>query len=206
MGKYDNAMWFAVGTSERHGPAWVVYNTGKQDDIYVGTTGTDGELKASLHDSGDFRVAFTQEHARSDRALVKRRKRVIARWKPLDIAAGVWCLFSVRQPWSSVNMSYALDPHVRLVPGPTEGFETVASVYAANRNVRVNFDAQVIGSLTLPTGATAWVRVTECQIPDDAVVPIHDRRKERDGHIRAFLPGTDQWGVGFIREFGNGGV
>ena len=74
----------AIGTPEAHGSTWRVWHSGSADDLYVGTRGTAGEVKASLHASGDFRYAFTQPHVESDRALVTPDRRVIDDGDPDD--------------------------------------------------------------------------------------------------------------------------
>jgi hypothetical protein len=99
-------------------------------------------------------------------------------------------------------MSYELPSRVRFVPPPADGNETAAHVYVARRDVAVSFDPQVVGSFPLPSGGTAWVRVSEHPIPTGAVPSIGDGRTEKEGHIRVFLPGIDPWGVGYIREIG----
>jgi hypothetical protein len=180
-----------------------VWHSGARDELYAGTRTTAGEFKASIHASGDFRIAFTKQHMDSAHAIVEPGKRIIERWRPFEIAPGVWCVFAIRQPASSVNMSYELPTKVRMVPPPAEGNETAAHVYVARRDVAVSFDAQVIGSFSLPSGATTWVRVSEHPIPPDVVPTLRDARAEKDGHIRAFLPCIDPWGVGCVREIGS---
>jgi hypothetical protein len=65
-----NVIRVAAGTPEAHGPTWRVWHSGGRDDVYVGTRGTAGAIKVSLHASGDFRMAFTVEHVESNDALV----------------------------------------------------------------------------------------------------------------------------------------
>ena len=202
MAKSKNAIRFAVGTPQRHGPAWIVWHSGPRDDVYAGARTTAGEIKASMHASGDFRIALTTRHMNSGRAIVEPGKRVLEQWRPYELTPGVWCVFAIRQPASSVNMSYELPTGVQFVPPPVGGNETAAHVYVARRDVEVTFDPQVIGSFSLPSGATTWVRVSEHPIPDDVVPTLRDGRATKDGHIRAFLPCIDPWGVGCIREIG----
>jgi hypothetical protein len=71
VAKSKNVIRFAVGTPERHGPAWIVWHSGPNDDLYAGTRTMSGEIKASLHASGDFRVALTTRHMESGRAIVE---------------------------------------------------------------------------------------------------------------------------------------
>jgi hypothetical protein len=114
-------------------------------------------------------------------------------------ASGV---FAIRQPASSVNMSYELPSRVRFVPAPPDGNETAAHVYVARRDVAVSFDPQVVGWFPLPSGGTAWGAGERASIPTGAVPSIGDGRTKKEGHIRVFLPGIDPWGVGYIREIG----
>jgi hypothetical protein len=193
-----------VGTPERHGPAWIVWHSGPNDDVYAGTRTTTRDFKASMHASGKFRIGLTETHMKSDKPILDPRlDRAMRKWQPLEIAPGVWCIFAIRQPASSVNMSYELPAKVQFVAPPADGNEIAAHIYVARQDVTVDFDPRVIGTFKLPSGATSWVRVSEHPVPPDVVPTLTDHRDEKDGHIRAFLPCIDPWGVGCIREIGS---
>jgi hypothetical protein len=199
----------AVGTPDAHGSTWRVWHSGSADDLYVGTRSTAGEMKVSLHASGDFRYAFTQQHVESDRALVTPDRRVIQQWRPLEIQPGAWQAFSVREPWFAATLDYPLDANVTLVPSASEGNQRVLFVVVVRGGISYVDSAapggMPIGPVPLPSGATAWVVVREQPIAPNVLADMNEKRAVRvtqDGEpltgIRLFLMGTDDAGVGCV--------
>ena len=188
-----------------------MWHSGSADDLYVGTRGTAGEIKASLHASGDFRYAFTQQHVGSQRALVMPDRRVIERWRPLAIQPGVRLAFSMRQPWFAATMTDPLTANVTLVPSASEGNQRVLSVVMVRAGIRPVATALAggvpIGPVPLPSGATAWVVVGEVAIPAPALADMNGKRAVRVAGggepltgVRVFLLGADDAGVWSVTD------
>jgi uncharacterized protein YndB with AHSA1/START domain len=201
----------AIGAPEAHGSTWRVWQSGSADDLYVGTRGTAGEIKVSLHASGDFRYAFTQPHVESDRALVTPDQRVIERWRPLAVQPGVRLAFSMRQPWFAATMTDPLKAKVTLVPSASEGNQRVLSVVMVHAGIRPVATAPAggmpIGPVPLPSGATAWVVVGEAPIPAPALADMNAKGAVRVAGggdpltgVRVFLLGADDAGVWSVTD------
>ena len=208
MAKSKNVIRFAVGTPERHGPVWRLWHSGAgRDELYVGVRTLVSELKASLHMSGDFRWAFTDVHVASDNALVTPDRRVIERWRPLEVQPGAWRCLTILQPWSSVNMTYELPASVQFLSPPAEGHEKVVHVAVARAGATVSANAELLKPVRLPSGATAWAFAIEREMEPELVrlVQINDHRADKRGQLRVLLMGIDDAGVGFLREVGSDG-
>ena len=95
----DNVLRVAVGSARAHGSTWRLWHSGTRDDLYVGTRSTASEMKVSLHASGDFRAAFTEQHVMSNERLAAADQRVIRQWRPREVQPGVSCALSLREPW-----------------------------------------------------------------------------------------------------------
>jgi hypothetical protein len=71
---------FAVGSAE--GPrsaVWYLWTGKGTSDVYIAARALIGNLKVSLHESGVWRIAFTEEH-KEGQASTHDKDRVIERW------------------------------------------------------------------------------------------------------------------------------
>src|SRR4051812_40321403 len=81
---------FAAGSLEGpRGTLWTLW-TSPRGDVYVGGRGMTGDLKLSLHASGDWRHAFAREHyAQPLPSAPAKKRRVIKRWRrPAEFTPG----------------------------------------------------------------------------------------------------------------------
>lgn len=76
------------------GGSWRIWTN--QDDIYVASLNLADTIKASLHPSGRWRVAYTEKHMRSDRPLwAKDRDRAVWKFSAPPFEDGVQSAFVV---------------------------------------------------------------------------------------------------------------
>lgn len=122
---------FTTGTD--FGPrsaVWCVHTHG--DEIYVQSRYAGGALKTSLHRSGDFRHAFTQEKAPK---WVGDSNRVLQKWRePTREPGNARLLLEVRMPTDELTTptnepDEAEKPKIKLIDPAPPGWETVVSLY-----------------------------------------------------------------------------
>ena len=118
-----NVLRFTAGTD--FGPrsaVWRVHTHG--DEIYVQSRYTGGELKTSLHRSGDFRHAFPREKAPK---WVGDGDRVVQKWgEPTPEPGNARLLLEVRMPTNELTTptdepDAAEKPKIKLIdPAPSD--------------------------------------------------------------------------------------
>jgi hypothetical protein len=95
-----DAVRFAAGSLEGpRGALWSLW-TSPRGDVYVGGHGMTGDIKVSLHASGEWRHAFSREHYRHPAPFAPaRRRRVIKKWaRPAEFAPGCTRAFQILVP------------------------------------------------------------------------------------------------------------
>jgi len=95
-----DAICFAVGSlAGPRGALWTLW-TSDRGDVYVGAHGMTGDLKLSLHASGDWRHAFSREHYKAPLpSAPSKRRRVIKRWRrPSEFTRGFTRAFQILVP------------------------------------------------------------------------------------------------------------
>jgi hypothetical protein len=150
---------------------------GPKHDVYLACRQLNGELKASLHQSGQWHVGFSQafyEDAFEDKTRPKMR--FTDAWpRPPDIAPGITLAFRVIVPWFSATVRQgAEEPNVVWIPSATENEavevcilicapETVVTDWPGKRSM----GTRPIGSFPLATGEVIWIvhRNSPIQIP-----------------------------------------
>jgi hypothetical protein len=94
------------------------------DDVYLACREVDGTFKVSLHQSGEWNIAFTPSFY--DRAVrdedTTARGRFLDQWtRPAPIAPGVTLALRIVTPWSSVITPITPARRLVTIPAPTEG-------------------------------------------------------------------------------------
>lgn len=174
---------FAVGKPE--GPrahVWLLWTSKNRSDVYITGYGFRRTLKVSLHESGKWRQAFTQEHVSGPSPFVPPDEdRTMDKWeRPPEFAPGVTKAFEVLVPASEVTMprQSGVKPDwegkdVLWVTSPPEDFAVYFTVvYTAPHIIQKNLEitwktADGLHSYTsrsiwrseLPNGQSVWVVV-----------------------------------------------
>ncbi|MCJ7655077.1 MAG: hypothetical protein MUO97_07245 [Dehalococcoidia bacterium] len=189
----------------RRAATWKCWaHTGKKkSDIYLACRELGGYLKISLHQSGDWRIAYTQEFFKENLSTFpdKRDNRVIMQWpRPPQIAEGITLAFRIITPYSAVStaLDIPLPKHIISIPVPPDNraVEIAAIITApytlvSNWPGRNSMDTQLIGLMVLDSGETVWIvhRVTD--IPDLGTLQAMPRffnGKDEDDLARAQSP------------------
>jgi hypothetical protein len=124
---------FAVGIED--GPrsaVWRLWTQKGKSDVYnIAARAQGGHFKVSLHESGEWRFAFTKEHWKG-RASTGGEDRVIERWRRPPSVEGVTRAFTVIVPSGEIGLprhpltgkAKKYTKNVTWVPPASEGFAT----------------------------------------------------------------------------------
>ena len=113
---------FGVRSQNRlRAATWKCWTPGApKHDVYLACRQLKGELKASLHQSGQWHIAFSRffyDTAFADEAT-RPRTRFTDTWRrPPDIAPGITLAFRIVVPWFSATVSHNVEiPNVIWIP------------------------------------------------------------------------------------------
>jgi hypothetical protein len=183
---------WSVGTAD--GPRstiWRVWVSGS--DAYIAARPTAGSIKVSLHASGVWRYAFTEEHMTGPRPLVPAdRDRVLDRWpRPPEFAPGWTRGFSILVPASEVQPSPAAiqkPSEIVWFDLPSAGHMTVFDVLIAAPGAQgsegrgyataAGFEnaTQVVTVLDLASGERLWVVAHQEEISEEQAASFEELR------------------------------
>lgn len=190
MAKGRATVRFGVGKPE--GPrahVWLVWTVRNRSDVYITGYGFRRTLKVSLHESGKWRQAFTQEHLSEPSPFVSPSEdRATDKWEPPpEFAPGVIKGFEIMVPASEVTMPRqpGVKPDwegkdVLWVPSPPEGFATYFEVvftapHISQKNLEITYKtedglhsyvAHSIWRSELPNGQSVWVVTHNRPMPE----------------------------------------
>lgn len=129
----SNTLRFALRHGSLRGGTWRVW-TSKHGDIYVAIRDVAGEVKASLHKSGDWRYAYTKSTIERGRKhsdpIVDARTRHIVRWsRPREYAPGYLHALDLVSPAVSVSVPITEESaDITYVDAPSGSEMTVLSL------------------------------------------------------------------------------
>ncbi|HEY3923982.1 MAG TPA: hypothetical protein VGL75_05410 [Acidothermaceae bacterium] len=138
------------------------------DDVYIGTRVTMGDVKVSLHASDTWRLALTAEEAL--RRQLGEEDRVFTRWVPPEqIAPGWRRAASIMVPTSSLQPAWNEKPprrpgRIAFWPAPPLGRALAFEVMIREADavgLTVNDVIGTAGELSLPSGRGVWVLADE---------------------------------------------
>lgn len=173
------AVRFGIGSpTGARAPIWRVWATPGKDDLYLSGRSFAGDLKVSLHGSGVWRLAFTEQHAQRVNSLVAPGKdRLIHRWsRPPEFAPGCTKAFVIATPWLSlIDYPTAVQTKKQIVwlSAPDDGWETQVFVILVRHGTLVNgwpgsrsMGTSLVGRIVLPS-ETAWLVAHRIQVNDE---------------------------------------
>lgn len=149
----------------------------KKSDVYLVCRALGGKLKASLHKSGSWRIAYTPETFKQEveGTAAKHRDRVIEKWpRPKPIGKGVTLAYRIVTPSSSVTSSIGKTKGdiIWILNAPIpKATEIDVIITAPNTPVtdwpgKRSMGTSLIGSLKLENGETVWVVHRAIDMPD----------------------------------------
>ena len=147
-------------------------------DVYLACRQLKGELKASLHQCGQWHIAFSRcfyDTAFADEAT-RPRTRFTDTWRrPPDIAPGITLAFRIVVPWFSATVSHNVEiPNVIWIPSaPKHKAIKVYILICAPHSVATDWpgksgmETSPVGSFRLATSDIVWIvhRTIPFQIP-----------------------------------------
>lgn len=153
---------------------WTLTGKGK-GDVYLACRELGGALKASLHQSGNWHIAFSEEFFENGFAD-KPHDRFIDKWpRPSEIAPGVTLAFRIITPYSAVSTAYDVSSlkNITSIPAPPKNRAVeIAVIITAPHTLishwpgRNSMDTQLVGSMPLDSGETVWVVHRDIDIPN----------------------------------------
>jgi hypothetical protein len=171
MSSEKDTVRFGVGSPTRErSSVWRLWVTPNSNDIYLAPRVSAHEFKASLHQSGVWRIGVTKEHQESDWSLIgPDQDRAMRKWaRPPELIPGLTTAFHVVVPWSEVALPSHRRPEKRgrvfWAPIPPPGRVAVFSVLISTPSAVVtgwpgkkSMGTSLVGKLGLPNGDTVWV-------------------------------------------------
>jgi len=172
---------------------WTPVGVGKSD-VYLICRSLKGTLKASMHQSGEWHIAYSKEFfAENVDSLTDRPQgRFIDEWlRPEEIAPKVILAFRIITPHLAVNTPMASsNEKVAWIPAPPSGqateiciFITLPDAFVSNWPGKNRMQTKLVDSMLLDSGEKIWVVYRVIDIPKFASVtgkPIFFKGRSRD--------------------------
>jgi hypothetical protein len=169
---------FAVTDGVRRAATWVCFTGRRKRDIYLACREFGGCLKVSLHGSGDWRIAYTEEFFKKNLGAFpsKPNNRAIMQWpRPPQIAEGMTLAFRIITPYPAVSHAFdiPLSKPIISIPIPPENRAAEIDIIITAPDTPVSgwpckrsMNTLLVDSMPLDTGDKVWIvhRVTD--IPD----------------------------------------
>lgn len=202
---------------------WTTTNVGKSD-VYLTCRELGGSHKASLHQSGSWRIAFDNRFFNENviDSTHKTRGRYITEWtRPRELAPGLTLAFRIITPYSSVNIPVvSLDARIVRIPKPPHGcavevaiFITVSGALVSSWPGRNFMNTKLVGSVSLDSGETVWVVYMVIDIPDfkeaQGKLSFFKGRSKKDlseKGLHALAVGKEKDGSRYIVDFAIGSI
>ena len=193
---------------------------GSNSELYLANRALGGTLKVSLHQSGNWHIAYSQRtfEGQVRGVIPKFKDRFIKKWlRPQEIAPGVTLAFRIVTPYSAVTASRAQGNYSKVkwidnapAPKATEidilitRPATKVSGWPAKRSMGTS----LIGSFQLENGETVWAVHWAIDMPDltkagKGVVRFYKGKSKKNLEsegLRVLVFGTETDGSGVIYD------
>lgn len=149
---------------------WKCWTPGSgKHDVYLACRSLGGTLKASMHQSGNWHIAYTRRFFDENVAAAEgiHSTRFIEQWpRPTVLAPGFTLAFRIVTPLSAVSTpcDQPSSPHLEWIPNAPEGKATEIDVIITDPRTDVtswpgkrSMGTQLVGSITLDSGETVWI-------------------------------------------------
>jgi len=167
----QRALRFGITDGTGHRAAtWKLWTeTGKKrSEVYLTSRSLGGTLKASLHESGNWHIAYSQKTFERDvkGAIPKQKDRFITKWpRPNEIASGITLAFRIVTPWSAITnlIEESKTKNVIWLPNAPKPKATKIDIIFTQPKVLVSgwpgrrsMGTALIGSMPLESGEIVW--------------------------------------------------
>lgn len=191
--KRDSVIRFAAGAPEEaYSAVWNLVTN--RNDVYLFARQARRWIKTSLHASGIWRLAWTEE---SQILETGSNDRVVRRWRrPSEFRAGWTQAVSVVVPWTPIGRHFpAVDvpagKPVQWVPAPAPGHKVIFAVLFAAESVAESSWPSVrepgdrnLGRFSLQNGESVWVAVRRAPLEPFEKAEAEKLANELRIHIR----------------------
>jgi hypothetical protein len=179
----EQSIRFGVGSEQppRRGASWKIWTPSNKFDVYIASRDIGGALKLSLHESGQWHLAYNEaffdekipKHHRDDRG------RFIDTWKrPEPIAPGLTLAVRVVTPWSAMSEVASVSNKLTLIEPPIEGRAVAVGIFVVESTVQVSgwpgkngMGTNNVGSYDMPDGSKIWAVSWDIECPDFSQIP-----------------------------------
>ncbi|AII60150.1 hypothetical protein X793_00375 [Dehalococcoides mccartyi CG4] len=193
---------------------WTHIGSGKSD-VYIICRSLDSSVKVSLHDSGNWRVAFSQEfyHEQSDIFAENPKGRCLSVWEPIEISPGVILAFHIVTPYSSITNPIGKNDNnvIWALQKPKYTASEIFIVLTSSDAVvsswpgKNSMGTSLLGSFQLENKSKMWIveKPVICpnfKIPQGRLTYFKNMHKENisGDNIRAFIIGKEKDGSRYI--------
>lgn len=179
--------WAVGSPTGPRSQSWLLFGNANSDDVYLGPRWDGEAIKLSLHRSGRWRMAWTEQYAEQI-GLSDGADRVLSRWDPpTDIRPG-WqhavTVLVTRESMSQFATPERRASKVAFYPKPEENNCLWFSVLLGQPGVGLTVrDAFEVGSLALPGGGMVGVLVRSAMLPSGTAAQVAELR----AHMLAVL-------------------
>ena len=151
------------------GASWKCWTPGtRSSEVYLACRALRGELKASLHESGQWHIAFSPQFYADEfgGSSDAPSSRFLLTWpQPAQIVPGVTLAFRVLTPWSSLTFPQGtVEPGVIVIGAPPEGLAVEVAVLITAPSFQTeywpgysNMQTTLVGSFPLFSGSKVWL-------------------------------------------------
>lgn len=189
---------------------WKLWTPNNKSDIYLACRELGGELKASLHESGNWHIAYNRSTFDN---LVKgyvntEHDRYIKKWNtPKPIAPGIILAFRIVTPYSAVTSNIKQSyKDIVWIPNPTALYATEIDIFIISPITAVtgwpgknNMNTKLIGSYKLANKVSVWLVYHVVDMPDlnpatKGTARFYKGRSYNDlksNHLRALVIGKE---------------
>lgn len=161
----------------RRAATWKLWTQSGHSDVYLTCRELGGELKASLHQSGNWHIAYSQQafKRRVEGAIPSQKSRFMDEWpRPKAIAEGAILVFRIITPYSSVtSMIHQRDDDIIWIPNAPSPKATEVDIIITSSGIQVSgwpgrnsMGTSFVGSFALDNGETVWVVYRTIKMPD----------------------------------------
>ncbi|MEW7986733.1 MAG: hypothetical protein AB2799_13150 [Candidatus Thiodiazotropha sp.] len=172
---------FGIGSSQvAHASTWKLWTetSGGHSEIYLACRALGGALKASMHQSGNWHIAFSKAAYTElvEGAIPSLSSRFADKWpQPPEIAEGVILAFRIVTPASSVTSTSEVTNPEKInwiaVPSDTKALEIYICITKPHAKIaewpgKASMGTELIGSFALNNGNTVWAVSQVIDSPD----------------------------------------
>jgi len=174
----EKAIRFGITDGQGHRAAsWKLWTPSTTSDVYLACRELGGTLKASLHESGNWHVAYSQTTFDADvlGIVPSQKDRFMDKWsRPKPIAPGVTLAFRIVTPYSAVMTPlYNPGKNISWIPNCSAPRATEIDLILVSPTTpatgwpgKNKMGTQLIGSYHLSSGDSVWAVYWTIDMPD----------------------------------------